>query len=518
MKKRERNPISGIKGGIISLKQGLGKTLISIVHTLISPKCTSTLIITSKTVMQTWKHDGFEKFFGNRVKVLYLHCGEAESHTNLTPAKVRNYDFVVTTYEMCVSAFKKGNYADEVEYKVKDKIQEIRKRNSIKPNPRAMSFDILYNVVWDRVFCDESQVFVNPKTQTYKSMMGLCSKFFWCLSGTPIKNTSVDLWSQLRVCGYSTITKPRAWDLKGPTAMKIEKLDECIIKMNYVQAGISLPSLKWHVQRFSQAEKESICYNFALSNVKVAYDSMLQGKVNFTQVLVLFTRLRQICIAPWLMTQEAKRGSKQELCKRTNDSNADADLGIKQELARYIHNKKDSGINSTKMQAAVKIIRKVVKANEKVIVFSKFTSALDLLRDAVKTADKTILTAQVDGDVTGKERNKTITQFRTSSSHNVLLITYGTGSEGINLIEANHVILIEPHWHSVVHEQAISRAHRQGQTRPVHVYKLFIKDSIEDRIVKVCQEKTKVSKDMLSGAFGKYKKLDQKQLGYIIGN
>ncbi len=312
MTQRESITHHGIKGGILMMKQGLGKSLTVIAHSLLATKTTATLIIASKTVMQTWLTDGFHKFFGDNVNVLYLHQDITTKNVinKFTPKRVSKYDFVVTTYDVCVAAFKKGEYAKQIEYKLDSVdlcVREIRKRSLSYINSNTSSYDSLFNIIWDRIICDESQTFVNPKTLIYKSMMTLCGKHFWCLSGTPIKNGYIDLWSQFRFLGYTTIAKPKVWEKEAIKAMKVQNLCECIFSRDYIQAGISLTKKRIHTRVLALTEKESVCYEFVMSKIKVEFDSMLKGLVSFVDVLVLFTRLRQLCIAPWLMTSQSKR-------------------------------------------------------------------------------------------------------------------------------------------------------------------------------------------------------------------
>jgi len=181
MRDRERKPIGethGVKGGILCLEKGLGKTLTALTHILVSPKGEfPSLVIASKSVMNMWKRDGVEQFFGSNIKVLYFHdefIGK-KGVEGMTSEQIRKYDLVVTTYDLCLTTCRKYSFHQEIleigeaNTLMKDKIVAIHCRTKTQANkPHLTGARVLYGTPWHRVVCDESQRFCNPKTATYQ--------------------------------------------------------------------------------------------------------------------------------------------------------------------------------------------------------------------------------------------------------------------------------------------------------------------------------------------------------------
>jgi SNF2 family DNA or RNA helicase len=121
------------------------------------------------------------------------------------------------------------------------------------------------------------------------------------------------------------------------------------------------------------------------------------------------------------------------------------------------------------------------------LVFSYWKNALISLESNLQFHK--IPCVRIDGDRSADERIKALAAFRTDPSIRVMLLTFGTGSVGLTLTEATHVHLVEPHWNPMVEEQAIARAHRIGQDKPVSVWRYVVENSIEENIVRKQQRK-----------------------------
>jgi SNF2 family DNA or RNA helicase len=250
------------------------------------------------------------------------------------------------------------------------------------------------------------------------------------------------------------------------------------------------------------------------------YYQMMNKLVDFACVLAMFTRLRQATIAPYLMVPESKRNFNKTKKEDKTVKYLD-EITNKSDLALTCYDKRGcAGYNSSKLSKIIELFTKIPN-REKVLVFSMFTSCLDLLREAVEVnpnlSDFTIL--QLDGDVTGEERDLIIKRFRSDDSIRALFITYKTGSQGLNLVEAKHCICIEPWWTPIVPNQAKARIWRTGQTNNVHIYTVIIKDTIEERIQEICKEKNEMASNYLDGTTKKLSKnvgLDMFTLGRIL--
>ncbi len=364
-----------------------------------------------------------------------------------------------------------------------------------------------------------SQRFANPNTQTYRHMMAIYGRYKWCLTGTPIRNYETDIWAQLRFCGYTGIERTIEWKRTGVEKMKTHNLTKAILSMNYDDADIKLPEKHEHIVYITLSGKEKQCYEYVQKTAQDVYDKMMQGLCDYACVLAIFTRLRQCSIAPYLITAEAKR-EKGTVSEREKNKEA---LSILKAiytgtLGAWVHDKNGTaGIYSKKITEIINTLRKIPK-DEKVLLFSMFTSVLDLLANAYKKLLPDSKFVQIDGDTKGKEREKLLTEFRTNANIQSLFITYKVGAEGLNLTEATHVICIEPWWTNAVHNQAKSRCWRIGQTKEVQIYNIYVENSIEERVVEICKEKDEMAEAMLEGTGQKIKVgLDKYTLGRILG-
>jgi len=543
----------GLHGAILVLKMGLGKTLIAMTYAMmllpgIDLPRFPTLVVASKTVMCMWEQDGFQKFFDeNRVKVLYVHSDwmTKDEMDSLDRDTIMQYDFVVTTYDVILNLSRRypetmrgvleyGRAGVWGENPNAVKSVHVRTRKQAD-HPEWTGLKVLYGTPWQLVIADESQRFANPKTKTFRSMMGLYGYRKLCLTGTPIRNYKTDLWAQLRWMGYHGVTKSQHW---RSTYMEAHNLKRAILTIDYPDTDIVMPPKTHTTEEHEFSEVEDKVYKFVLDKAREALEEMLARRLDFVCVLALFTRLRQVCIAPHLITTMSKRDGKTTNA-RTYAQEVLEELEADGPLWSIIKDRTGpAGMGSTKIQAVLETIR-AVPPNEKVLVFSMFTSALDLIAGALdgltgKRADshagaeinpivvdgdlfdddptpqrQPVVTPvtrigyeQLDGDT--KDRNGTMRKFKEDPNCKVLLITYKVGSEGLNLTEANHVICLEPWWTYAVPAQAMARAWRPGQTKPVAMHDLIMKDStgssIEKHVLSICDQKKVMEAEYLGNA------------------
>ena len=154
--------------------------------------------------------------------------------------------------------------------------------------------------------------------------------------------------------------------------------------------------------------------------------------------------------------------------------------------------------------------------NGKVLVFSTFTSALDLLADACDEYLPDFKYLQVDGGTVGNERQRLFDRFRKKKRIQGLFLSYKVGSEGITLTEATHVIPIEPWWNDAVPCQAIHRSWRLGQKNDVEVHNILVENSIEDKMRSICEGKDEMSKAIMKGSTRTVTRLDKYTLGRML--
>ncbi len=404
---------------------------------------------------------------------------------------------------------------------MKGKIVSVHERTPAQANlPKLKGIHTIYGTPWNRVYCDESHKFANPVTKTYKCMMAIYGKYKWCLSGSPIKNYDTDIWAQLRFCGYDGVTEANKWKKKGPTVFKEHGLINAVMTMDYKDAGIKLPPKTENLINIKLTGMQKKAYDFILGIARDVYDKMMQNLCSFSCVLAMFTRLRQCAIAPYLITAESKR-EKAKGAKAKGDKEAVEILKkmSQNELGKWCHDKNgEAGIRSAKITEIINILKRIKKP-QKVIIFSMFVSCLDLLADAIETFIPDMGVVQIDGDTDGPDRDLLIKQLNRDKNTRVGMFTYKVGSEGLNLTCATHVIPIEPWWTPVVPNQAKSRAWRKGQTEEVHIHNIIIQESIEERVVEICNEKDEMASSYLEGTVKSVEKeagLNKYTLGRIL--
>lgn len=496
MDERETTPLHGIKGGILCMQMGMGKSLTSISHALSKDfrnnSRAPTLVVASKTVMIEWKTQCFEKFLTSGVKVLYLHRDYVSDIDSISASDLLKYDVVITTYDVCIAGSALDNgckvydecfiYGDDHTL-MKDKVESVEIRNSARLTGGLKGAGSIYSIEWERVIADESQRFANPNTITYYCMMAICAKYRWCLSGTPIRNYDTDIWAQLRFCGYKSVARAIFWKRVGKAQFKKEKLEDAIFVVGYSDAGIVLPEKTEHEFMVKMEPEQVGIYNAIKERTAEVYKQVVHGKTDFTNVLAMLTKLRQCAISPFLLEHESKRGN---------------NTGV-------------SYHESPKTTKILDIIRSV-PADEKICVFTSFTSFSDLIANTIARSLPDVGYVQIDGDKDGQERRDALDKFKTDPACRVIIMTYRVGGEGLNLIEANHCIFGEPWWSTAVLKQAKARVWRTGQKRPVSIYNIIVEGTVEEMIVKICNEKEK----MISGFIRSDKCLDKVTVGRLL--
>ncbi|QLL35006.1 hypothetical protein HG536_0H03820 [Torulaspora globosa] len=173
---------------------------------------------------------------------------------------------------------------------------------------------------------------------------------------------------------------------------------------------------------------------------------------------------------------------------------------------------------STKMRQCIDVIQKVMEKSdmEKILVFSQFTTFFDLFEHFLTELKVPFL--RYTGDMNAQQRSDVINRFYREKDKRVLLISMKAGNSGLTLTCANHVVIVDPFWNPYVEEQAQDRCHRISQTKEVHVHKLFIKNSVEDRIAELQKRKREmVDAAMDASNMDSVNRLGARELGFLFG-
>jgi SNF2 family DNA or RNA helicase len=189
----------------------------------------------------------------------------------------------------------------------------------------------------------------------------------------------------------------------------------------------------------------------------------------------------------------------------------------KAEKKKYLRRLEKTWFPSTKITKSLEILQANEDRgqNEKTIIFSQFTSLLDLLE--VPLVRKGWAHTRFDGSMDLKERNAAVTAFTNDPECKIMLVSLKAGNSGLNLVAASHIIMFDPFWNPYIEDQAVDRAHRIGQVREVFVHRLLIENTVEDRIVTLQDQK----RELISGALDEggtmnVSRLDTRELAYLF--
>jgi hypothetical protein len=334
------------------------------------------------------------------------------------------------------------------------------------------------------VILDEGQYIKNPSSITAQVARQLRAGHRLVLSGTPIENRLLDLWSLMSFAMPGALGSRaefgRLYDGKGdPFARQrlAARVRPFLIRRTKTQVARDLPD-RMEEDLFCELEGEQkMLYRAELKRaqamllgVKTAA-ALNKQRFNFLTSLL---RLRQICCHPRLV-------------------------------------KPDSKAASAKIEALVDTLEPLIKEGEKVLVFSQFVGLLDILRAELKARDwpHWYLAGATEN------RGELVQEFQTAEGAGVFLISLKAGGFGLNLTAASSVVLFDPWWNPAVENQAIDRTHRIGQTHKVIAYRLLIKDSIEEKIRTLQKQKSSLANDVLGEEkFSKSLSLDD--LRYLL--
>jgi hypothetical protein len=319
---------------------------------------------------------------------------------------------------------------------------------------------------WLALILDEGQYIKNPNSQTAQIARSLQAKHRLILSGTPIENRLMDLWSLMSFAMPGVLSSraqfAKLYDAKGdPFARKrlAARVRPFVLRRTKAQVAKDLPE-RIEEDLFCEIEGEQeTLYRAELKRAQQlllgirTQKELAQQQFHFLTSLL---RLRQICCHPRLV-------------------------------------RPDSTASSAKSEALLEQISPLMEEGQKVLVFSQFVELLNLLQPVLREQGWPVfyLAGQTEN------RGELVRQFQASEGAAVFLISLKAGGFGLNLTAASYVILFDPWWNPAVENQAIDRTHRIGQTNNVMAYRLLIKNSIEEKIRELQKQKKALAEDVL---------------------
>ena len=329
----------------------------------------------------------------------------------------------------------------------------------------------LSNYNFNYIILDESQMIKNPFSKTYQSLLKLSCKHRLVLTGTPIENSLIDLWSQMNFINpgilgnlqnfkHRFVTPIEKYFDENRTKQLQELIKPFILRRTKQQVLKDLPELSEQQIICDMTEEQNTLYEKEKSKIRNnIIELMDSGKYEKNSVLVIsaLTKLRLLACSTALYN---------------NDDNQE--------------------ISSGKTPQILSMIETIVNQGNKILIFSSFVKHLKLI--AAELIKNDLRFAFLTGETLDREAE--IKKF-SQGDIPVFLISIKAGGTGLNLTQANYVFIIDPWWNPSVEAQAIARAHRSGQKNSVMVYRFLSKDTIEEKIQKYQQKKTDLAENFV---------------------
>ncbi|HEV7349008.1 DEAD/DEAH box helicase [Telluribacter sp.] len=348
-----------------------------------------------------------------------------------------------------------------------------------------LDVDLLKAFRFHYVILDESQAIKNPSSHITKAVMQLNSAHRLILTGTPLENSTMDLWTQMTFVNPGLLGSQTFF--RNEYQVPIEKRNDeektqrlynlikpFILRRHKSQVATDLPEKVESIQYCEMSGDQEKKYEEAKSYYRnLILQSIDKDGMARSQMMVLqgLTKLRQLANHPQMVDE-------------TYES------------------------NSGKFEDVLHKLETAISENHKILVFSQFVKHLDLFRKYLD--QKHIPYAYLDGST--KFRQTQVEEFQNDKSIKVFLISLKAGGLGLNLTAADYVFILDPWWNPAIEAQAVDRAHRIGQDRTVFTYKFITKNSVEEKILALQRSKRQLADDLISNEDGFIKSLTREDV------
>lgn len=439
-------------GGCLADDMGLGKTVQTLA--MLQARRDSmnesvpSLLIMPTSLIYNWQLEA--KKFTPKLKVL-IYTG---TNRVKDPSQFTKYDLVVTSYG----------------------ITRIDK-------------DLLKDFYFDYVILDESQAIKNPDSIISKAVRELNSRYRLILTGTPLENSTLDLWSQISFINPGLLGDSKFF--KNEFQVPIEKRQDIektrklnvmikpfIMRRQKSQVAKDLPEkieqIKYSDMTAAQEEKYEEAKTFFRNKI---LDTIEKSGIKKSQMLLLqgLTKLRQLANHP-KMVEEGYVG--------------------------------DSG----KLEDIMYMVESAISEGHKILIFSQFVKHLSIVKEFVE--ERQMNYAYLDGST--KDRQGQVEYFQNNEDVKVFLISLKAGGLGLNLTRADYVFLLDPWWNPAIEAQAVDRAHRIGQENTVFTYKFITRNTVEEKILALQKSKLKLASDLITTEESFIKRLTADDIGEIL--
>jgi hypothetical protein len=440
-------------GGILADDMGLGKTLqvLAFLQQQKNKNRGTNLIVVPTTLLFNWENE--LKKFAPKLNAFFYYGIDREKNTN----DFASYDLVFTTYGILV--------------------RDIQVLSRFKFN---------YAVL------DESQAIKNPVSHRYKAACLIHARNKIALTGTPIENSTFDLFAQMNFANRGFFGGVQKFRENYSTPIDKDGDEQIAGELNKLTHPFVLRRTKEMVASELPEKTENILYCEMESGQRRVYDAyrneyrnrllqkieedgMAKSKM---MVLEALTRLRQICDSPVLLNSD--------------EVTENQSVKIK-ELIRHITDK---------------------TGHHKILIFSQFVKMLGLIQDEL--AKLNIEYEYLDGQSSSKQREQSVNNFQENENLRVFLISLKAGGTGLNLTAADYVYIVDPWWNPAVENQAIDRCHRIGQDKKVFAYRMICTNTVEEKIIALQNKKKKIAGDIIQTDESILKKLNKNDINELF--
>jgi len=413
-------------GGLLADEMGLGKTL-QIISTLSDAgagRLNPALIIAPGSLLENWRREISR--FAPHLKVLKHHGPDRTGR----PADLYGFDIVITSYD-----------------------------NVVRDN------SLLNMIEWAVVILDEAQFIRNPQAQRTKSVKHLRRRAGLAVTGTPIENRLLDLWSIMDFVLPDHLGDQKAFeaqfadDVDGASLLE-PLVSPLMLRRRVADVAQDLPPRIDIPQVLELDDGEAAAYDAVREQIAAEYGA--------AATLVALTSLRRFCAHPSLM----------------DGSSHAADP-----------------MSFSKFRRLDELIEEIFARNEKVIIFTSFTVMADMIAGHVERRFGAFA-GVIDGRLSIDDRQPMIDRFSEVCRGAALILNPKAGGAGLNITAANHVIHYNPEWNPALEDQASARAHRRGQELPVTVHRLLVADTVEDVVDERLRRKRALSSTAVIGVEG----------------
>ena len=330
---------------------------------------------------------------------------------------------------------------------------------------------------------DEAQQIKNPQAKATKAVKQLNSQYRIALSGTPLENKLTDLWSitdflNPGFLGRQEDFETRYEKLVGNRSDLARKMKPLMLRRTKDKVATELPPKTEELITIDMTDEQEKLYHQVMQTAKAEVKE--KGGI---QIFAALTKLRQVC--------------------------CDARLHFKEQARDWLERQ-----YSAKLNTFMDMLEPIIEEGHSVLVFSQFTSMLQIIEDRLN--QQSYKNFKLTGETPTAKRPQLVDEFNNCEEASTFLLSLKAAGTGLTLTKADYVFIFDPWWNPAAENQAIDRTHRIGQDKPVFVYKLVTRDTIEEKILKLQEEKMQMISEVLSDDMQIIEKLGSKELAALL--